>query len=174
MRNFAIEFRVCSSLWVFMHLWVHVNSSDSSWKTLNLMIWENLFVGENSCLWLFKISSGMQDENLRSMACISCHCRHRMSAQSVTIATRTFKFIPKITLLWSYQAIKVWPLQLLWQHSCDVIPFLQWYEMHAMLLRFLYPRHLWWGVYSFRLSICMFVCPFVIPSRSWNYFKVLH
>ena len=52
----------------------------------------------------------------------------------VTIATsRTFKFIQKLPVLWSYQAIKVWLLQLLWQHSCDVIPFL--HEMHAMLLR---------------------------------------
>ena len=37
----------------------------------------------------------------------------------------------------------------------------------------LYPRHLCRGVYSFRLSVCMFVHPFVISSRSWNYFKVL-
>ena len=33
-------------------------------------------------------------------------------------------------------------------------------------------------VYSFRLSICLFICSFVclfiLPSRSWNYFKVLH
>ena len=29
------------------------------------------------------------------------------------------------------------------------------------------------GVYSFRLSVRMSVCSFMIPSRSWNYFKVL-
>ena len=44
----------------------------------NEMIWEKLFIWENLCLWLFKISTGMQDENLRSMA---CHCRNEMSAQ---------------------------------------------------------------------------------------------
>ena len=41
----------------------------------------------------------------------------------------------------------------------------------------LYPRHLCREVYSFRLSIRPFVCSFirsfVLPSRSWNYFKVL-
>ena len=37
----------------------------------------------------------------------------------------------------------------------------------------LYPRHLCRGVYSFRLSVRPFVCSFVLPSRSWNYFKVL-
>ena len=54
---------------------------------------------------------------------------------SVTIATRTFKFIPNITLLWSYQSIKVHcitPLVAmttqLWCHSFPA--------MHAMLLRF--------------------------------------
>ena len=54
----------------------------------------------------------------------------------VTIATRTFKFMLKIPLLWSYQAINVWILQLLWQHSYDVIPLVQCHEMHARLLRF--------------------------------------
>ena len=42
---------------------------------------------------------------------------------------------------------------------------------------FLYPRHLCRGVYSFRLSVHPFVCSFIrlflLPSRSWNYFKVL-
>ena len=51
--------------------------------------------------------------------------------RSVTLAIRTSN-----PFLWSIQAINVWPLQLLWQHSCDVIQFLQWHEMHAMLLRF--------------------------------------
>ena len=45
----------------------------------------------------------------------------------------------------------------------------------------LYPRHLCRGVYSFRLSVRpfvwsfvrLFVRSFVLPSRSWNYFKVL-
>ena len=45
----------------------------------------------------------------------------------------------------------------------------------------LYPRHLCWGVYSFCLSVRLFVHSyvrslvnsFVIPSPSWNYFKVL-
>ena len=41
----------------------------------------------------------------------------------------------------------------------------------------LYPRHLCRGVYSFRLSVrpfvCTYACSFVLPSRSWNYFKVL-
>ena len=36
----------------------------------------------------------------------------------------------------------------------------------------LYPRHLCRRVYSFRLSVCPFVCSlvrsFVLPSRSWN------
>ena len=35
------------------------------------MIWEKLFVWEKLCLWLFKISTGLQDENPRSMACIA-------------------------------------------------------------------------------------------------------
>ena len=39
------------------------------------------------------------------------------------------------------------------------------------------PRHLCRGVYSFRFSVrpyvCAFVRSFVLPSRSWNYFKVL-
>ena len=42
-----------------------------------------------------------------------------------------------------------------------------------LIRSFLYPRHLCRGVYSFRLSIHMFVRSFVIPSLSWNYFKVL-
>ena len=49
------------------------------------------------------------------------------------------------------------------------------------MINLLYPRHLCRGVYSFRLSVhpfvCSFVCSFVgsfvLPSRSWNYFKVL-
>ena len=32
----------------------------------------------------------------------------------------------------------------------------------------LYPRHLCRRVYSFRLSVRMFVSSFVLPSRSWN------
>ena len=35
------------------------------------------------------------------------------------------------------------------------------------------PRHLCRGVHSFRLSVRSFVRSFVLPSRSWNYFKVL-
>ena len=66
-------------------------------------------------------------------------CSMKISGASVhrlvTRATRNFKFIPKIRLLWSYQAINVWPLQLLWQHSCNAIPCLRWHAMHAMLLR---------------------------------------
>ena len=47
---------------------------------------------------------------------------------------------------------------------------------------FLYPRHLCRVVYSFRLSVRPYICSFVrfslvrsfvIPSLSWNYFKVL-
>ena len=49
------------------------------------------------------------------------------------------------------------------------------------IFKFLYPRHLCRGVYSFRLSVRPFVClfvrsfvhSFILPSRSWNYFKVL-
>ena len=44
-------------------------------------------------------------------------------------------------------------------------------------MHWLYPQHLCRGVYSFRLSVrpfvCSFVCSFVLPSHSWNYFKVL-
>ena len=47
-------------------------------KTPNLMIWEKLFVWEKLCLWLYKIRPGMQQANLRSMA---CHCSTGMSAQ---------------------------------------------------------------------------------------------
>ena len=36
------------------------------------------------------------------------------------------------------------------------------------LLDFIIPRHLCQGVYSFRLSVRMFVSSFVLPSRSWN------
>ena len=54
----------------------------------------------------------------------------------VTIATRTFKSIPYTSLLWNYQAIQVWHFQLLWQHSYDVIPLLQWHAVYAMLLSF--------------------------------------
>ena len=41
------------------------------------------------------------------------------------------------------------------------------------------PRHKCRGVYTFRLSIhpfvcSLFVCSFVLLSRLWNYFKVLH
>ena len=43
------------------------------------------------------------------------------------------------------------------------------------VLGLLYSRHLCRGVYSFRLSICLFihsyVRSFVIPSSSWNYLK---
>ena len=59
----------------------------------------------------------------------------KWNERAATIATRPFKFIPNIPLLWSYQVIKVLPLQLLLRHSYDVIPFLQWHAMHAMLLR---------------------------------------
>ena len=40
-----------------------------------------LFVWENLNLWLFKISTGMYDENLRSMACIACHCWNGVTSQ---------------------------------------------------------------------------------------------
>ena len=49
---------------------------------------------------------------------------------SITIATRTFKFIPYIP---SY---KVTRLSKSDPFSCDVIPFLQWYETHTVLLSF--------------------------------------
>ena len=87
------------------------------------------------CLWLFKISNGMQDENLRSMA-VHAIAEMKWVHSSVTIATKTFKFIPYTSLLWNYQDIQVWPFQLLWQHIYDVIPLLQWHAMHAMLLSF--------------------------------------
>ena len=49
--------------------------------------------------------------------------------------------------------------------------------LFSITLSLLYPRHLCRGVYSFRLSVrpfvCSFVRSFVLPSRSWNYFKVL-
>ena len=45
------------------------------------MILEKWFVWEKLCLWIFKISTGMQDANLRSMACIACHSWNGMSAQ---------------------------------------------------------------------------------------------
>ena len=45
------------------------------------MIWKKLFIWEKLCLWLFKISTGMQHANLRSMACNACHCWNGMSAQ---------------------------------------------------------------------------------------------
>ena len=35
-------------------------------------------------------------------------------------------------------------------------------------LGLLYPRHLCRQVYSFRLSVRMFVSSLVLPSRSWN------
>ena len=100
------------------------------------MIWEKLFVWETLCLWLFKISTDMHDENLRSMACIACHCWHGMSAPFGYHSNYDLQIYTKHPLLCSYQATKVKPLQLLWQHSCDVIPFQQWHALHAMLLRF--------------------------------------
>ena len=62
-----------------------------------------------------------------------------------------------------------------------VWPFLQSKSQNGQIMRqslfskyvLLYPRHLCRGVYSFRLSVHPFVCSFVLPSRSWNYFKVL-
>ena len=54
---------------------------DETIKTKNLLMWEKLFVWENLSLWLFKISTGMYDENLRSMACIACHCWNGMTLQ---------------------------------------------------------------------------------------------
>ena len=74
----------------------------SSW---DYGIWEKLFVWENLCLWLYKISTGMQDENLRSMACIA---EMEWMHSSVTIPTMTFKSISYTSLLWNYQAIQVW------------------------------------------------------------------
>ena len=37
-----------------------------------------MFVRENSSSWLFKIIIGMQHDKLRSMVCISYHCRNVM------------------------------------------------------------------------------------------------
>ena len=67
------------------------------------MIWEKLFGLEKLCLWLSKFSTGMQDPNLRSIMHVIAEMEWVHS--SVTIATRTFKFIPNIPLLWSYKAI---------------------------------------------------------------------
>ena len=53
---------------------------------------------------LIKIVSLMFQANLRSMACIA---EVEWVHSSVTMATRTFRFIPNIAFLWSYQAIKV-------------------------------------------------------------------
>ena len=55
---------------------------------------------------------------------------------SVAMATMTFKFIPGVSLLCDYRAIGVWPLRLLWRHSCDVVPFRRWCAVRAVLLRF--------------------------------------
>ena len=60
------------------------------------MIWEKLFV----CVFDFKISNGMLDENLRSMA-VHAIAEMKWVHSSVTIATKTFKFIPYISLLWN-------------------------------------------------------------------------
>ena len=49
-----------------------------AYVTKNLLIWEKVFVWENLRLWLFKISTGMCGENLRSIA---CHCRNGMTSQ---------------------------------------------------------------------------------------------
>ena len=62
--------------------------------------------------------------------------KKKLVHSSVTIATWTIKFKPYTSLLLNYHAIQVWPIQLLWQHSYDVIPLLQWHAMHAMLLSF--------------------------------------
>ena len=40
-------------------------------QTKNLLIWEKWFVWENFSLWLFKISTGMQDESQHGMQCIA-------------------------------------------------------------------------------------------------------
>ena len=55
---------------------------------------------------------------------------------SVAMATMTFKFISGVSLLCDYRAIGVWPLRLLWRHSCDVVPFRRWCAVRAVLLRF--------------------------------------
>ena len=49
--------------------------------TKNLLICETLFIWENVCLWLFKISIGMHFIPLQSIVCVSYHCRNEISTQ---------------------------------------------------------------------------------------------
>ena len=71
-----------------------------------------------------------------------------------------FKMTQKITLINSENLDMA-----VWTNYHDVISF-------SDLALFLYPRNLCRGVYSFRLSVCPFVCSFVrlfvLPSVTWN------
>ena len=85
----------CSSMSPLFDTWIQRCLLISHWQsrvqishhlketeiTKNLLIWEKIFVWENLSLWLFKISTGMCDENLRSMACSACHCWNGMTSQ---------------------------------------------------------------------------------------------
>ena len=102
------------------------------------MIWEKLFVWEKLCLWLFKISTGMQHANPRSMACIACHCLNGMRAHfgyhsnyDLQIYT---KHLPPMQLP-CHQSItpSVAMTTQLWCHSVSAMAC---NAMHAMLLRF--------------------------------------
>ena len=88
------------------------------------------------CLWLFKISNGMNFIPLQSMVCVSYHCRNEMCTQLGYHSNKD----PQIYTI-DYPASKSWNHQSLapsvaMKTQYDVIPFLksyetQWYEMHT-------------------------------------------
>ena len=99
--------------------------------TPDLMIWEGLFVWEGLCLWPFGVGAGMRDADLGGVACIACHCWDGGSARFGYHGNydNLYQTPPSYAVA---RPSRCGPLWLLWQHSCDVIPFLAQLWCHSV------------------------------------------
>ena len=76
-------------------------------QTSNLMIWEN-YLFEKNCVFDFsKLALVCRMQISGAWHAVHAIAEMEWVHSSVTIATRTFRLIPNIPLLWSYQAIEV-------------------------------------------------------------------
>ena len=97
MQNFQVHFGV--QVEVFLAKYI-------MFLAPNLMIWEKNYLFEKNCVFEFSkiaLVCRMQISGAWLHAIAEMEWVH----SSVTITTMTFKFIPNIPLIWSYQAIKV-------------------------------------------------------------------
>ena len=101
----------------------------------NLLIWEKLFLWENECLWLFKISTDTHFIPLQSMVCVSYHCRNEMSTPRLPY--NLYDRLPSFKVM---KPSKSDPFccydNTVWCHTISAMVWNvyhapQWYEMHT-------------------------------------------